>query len=386
MRKVCIAIVITLSLTGTFAQKVPMSQEMAATVMKVWPDSSTSVKWAYEQGVFMKGIEELWLQTGDKKYFDYIQHYLDHLIAEDGSIKGYKEEDYNIDNILLGREVLLLYQKKGDAKYLKALQILRHQLQNQPRTNEGGFWHKKRYLYQMWLDGLYMGEPFYAEYATAFKEEKDFDDIANQFIYMEHHARDEKTGLLYHGWDESKKERWSDPITGLSKNFWGRADGWYAMALVDVLDKMPASHLKRKTLVAILNRLAIAIANYQDKSSGLWYQVLDKATEKGNYLEASASSMFVYALAKGVRKGYLSHKYGAIAEKGYQGIINKFIEIDSNGQMNLNGTVSVAGLGGTPYRDGSYQYYLSEKVVQNDAKGVGAFLQAAIEMEKRIAK
>ena len=150
MRKVCIAIVITLSLTGTFAQKVPMSQEMAATVMKVWPDSSTSVKWAYEQGVFMKGIEELWLQTGDKKYFDYIQHYLDHLIAEDGSIKGYKEEDYNIDNILLGREVLLLYQKKGDAKYLKALQILRHQLQNQPRTNEGGFWHKKRYLYQMW--------------------------------------------------------------------------------------------------------------------------------------------------------------------------------------------------------------------------------------------
>lgn len=383
MRKTSITLLFMLAVLLTNAQEIRWSERMAGTVIKVWPDSATHVKWAYEQGVFMKGIEEVWLQTGDQKYFEYIQKYLDNLIAADGTIKGYKEEDYNIDNILLGRQVLLLYQKLGTTKYLKAIQLLRHQLQNQPRTNEGGFWHKKRYPYQMWLDGLYMGEPFYAEYATAFKEEKDFDDIANQFIYMENHARDIKTGLLYHGWDESKKEKWADPHTGLSANFWGRADGWYAMALVDVLDKMPLHHPKRKKIVAILNRLAIAITNYQDKQSGLWYQVLDKGTEKGNYLEASASCMFVYALAKGVRKGYLPTSFKTVAKKGYQGIINKFIETDATGQVNLNGTVSVAGLGGTPYRDGSYQYYLSEKVVQNDAKGVGAFIQAAVEMERK---
>jgi unsaturated rhamnogalacturonyl hydrolase len=357
------------------------SEKMSVTAMKLWPDSSATVKWAYEQGVFMKGIEEVWLQTGNPEYFNYIKNYLDNLIAEDGTIKGYKEEDYNIDNLLLGREVLMLYTKMGAQKYYKALQTLRHQLQTQPRTNEGGFWHKKRYPYQMWLDGLYMGEPFYAEYATVFHEEADFDDIANQFIYMENHARDTSTGLLYHGWDESKKERWSNPITGSSQNFWGRADGWYAMALVDVLDKMPVNNPKRKKLLAILNRLAFAIKKYQDKESGLWYQVLDKASEQGNYLEASASCMFVYALAKGVRKGYLPERFKQVATKGYDGIIKNFVETDANGQLNLNGTVSVAGLGGTPYRDGSYEYYLSEKLVQNDPKGVGSFIQASIEIE-----
>jgi len=384
MRKTSFTLLFILAYSlATNAQTLPWSQKMAGTVLKVWPDTATNVKWAYEQGVFMKGVQDVWMQTGDKKYFNYIRKYLDNLIAEDGSIKGYKEDDYNIDNILLGRAVLFLNQKIKSPKYKIAAETLRHQLQHQPRTNEGGFWHKKRYPYQMWLDGLYMGEPFYTEYATAFKEEKDFDDIANQFIYMENHARDAKTGLLYHGWDESKKERWADPITGLSSNFWGRADGWYAMALVDVLDKFPANHPKRKELISILNRLVTAISNYQDKQSGLWYQVLDKGTEKGNYLEASASCMFVYALAKGVRKGYLPASFKQIAQKGYQGIINKFIETDANGQVNLNGTVSVAGLGGTPYRDGSYQYYLSEKVVQNDAKGVGAFIMAAVEMERK---
>ena len=386
MRKISITLLIMLSIYATNAQDFPWSQRMTATVLKFWPDTATSAKWAYEQGVFMKGVEGVWLQTGDKKYIDYIKKYLDNLIAEDGTINGYKEQDYNIDNILLGRQVLMLYQKFGEAKYLKALQTLRHQLQNQPRTNEGGFWHKKRYPFQMWLDGLYMGEPFYAEYAVAFKEEKNFDDIAKQFIYMEKHARDAKTGLLYHGWDESRKERWSNPVTGLSKNFWGRAEGWYVMALVDVLDNMPSNHPDRKTLLAILNRTITGVVNYQDKQSGLWYQVLDKANEKGNYLESSASCMFVYALAKGVRKGYLPKKYLPVAERAYKGIINKFIEVDADGQVNLNGTVSVAGLGGTPYRDGSYQYYLSEKVVQNDAKGVGAFIQASVEVEKMAAK
>lgn len=378
-------ILIILFIAGAYsikAQEQPMSQKMAATAMKLWRDSTSTAKWTYEQGVVLRGIEEVWQQTGDKKYFKYLQNYIDALVAADGTIKNYKEEDYSIDNILPGRSLLTLYKISKSEKYYKALLQLRRQLQNQPRIPEGGFWHKKRYPNQMWLDGLYMGEPFYADYAATFQEDKDFDDIASQFILMEQHARDPKTGLLYHAWDESHKERWANQQTGLSPNFWARADGWYAIALVDVLDYFPVNHPKRAELISILNRLAVAVKKYQDPQSGTWYEVMDKANEKGNYLEASASSMFVYALAKGVRKGYLPSTYLPVAEKGYKGIISKFIETDANGQVNLNGTVSVGGLGGNPYRDGSYAYYLSEKVVQNDAKGVGAFIQASVEMER----
>ena len=237
----------------------------------------------------------------------------------------------------------------------------------------------------MWLDGIYMGEPFYAEYANLMHEDTTFNDIAKQFVLMEQHARDPKTGLLYHGWDESREQKWANKQTGVSPNFWDRAMGWYAMALVDVLDYFPANHPKRKALLEILGRTATAIQKYQDTKSGLWFQVMDKAAEKGNYTEASGSCMFVYAMAKGVRQGYLPASYAAVAQKGYEGIIKAFIEKDAAGYTNLKGTVSVAGLGGTPYRDGSYAYYLSEKVVVNDPKGVGAFLLASSEMERAAA-
>jgi unsaturated rhamnogalacturonyl hydrolase len=364
-----------------YIQAQPYSQRMAQTAMKVWPDTMKA-HWTYEQGVVWKGVEDVWLQTADRTYFQYIKNRVDAHLNDDGTIKGYKMEDYNIDNILCGRTVLSLYQVLGTEKYYKTVKILREQLSKQPRVPEGGFWHKKRYPNQMWLDGLYMGEPFYAEYANAFHEDTAFNDITKQFILMERTARDPKTGLLYHAWDQSKKERWSNPKTGQSPNFWGRAMGWYGMALVDVLDQIPANHPKRAELLVILNRFATAVAKYQDKSSGLWYQVLDKGTQKGNYLEASASSMFVYALAKGVRQHNLPNYFLKVAQTGYKGIINKFISTDANGQVNLNGTVSVAGLGGDPYRDGSYEYYLKEKVVTNDAKGVGAFIQASVEIER----
>jgi unsaturated rhamnogalacturonyl hydrolase len=237
----------------------------------------------------------------------------------------------------------------------------------------------------MWLDGLYMAEPFYAEYALTFDEKAAFDDIAKQFMLMERHARDDKTGLLYHGWDESRKQRWANPETGRSPNFWGRAMGWYAMALVDTLDHFP-DHPQVPELIAILNRLARAVAKYQDPRTGLWYQVLDKGAEKGNYLESSAACMFVYALAKGARNGYLASKYLQVAEKGYRGILKEFVKTDASGRLNLEGTVSVAGLGGNPYRDGSYEYYLSEKVVTNDPKGIGALILAATEMEAATKK
>jgi len=329
----------------------------------------------------LKGIERVWINTGDKQYFDFIQRSMDHFVSNDGSIRTYSLDEYNIDNILPGRNLLFLYKATRQEKYKKAAGLLREQLKTHPRTSEGGFWHKKIYPSQMWLDGLYMGEPFYAEYAITFNEPAAFDDIAKQFILMERHSRDDKTGLLYHGWDESKEQRWSNPETGRSPNFWGRAMGWYAMALVDTLDYFPEKDKQRAELVAILSRLAQAVAKYQEPRSGLWFQVLDKGTAKGNYLEASAACMFVYALAKGVRDGHLPESYMQVAKNGYRGILREFVKTDGSGQLNLEGTVSVAGLGGNPYRDGSYEYYLSEKVVTNDPKGIGALLLAASEME-----
>ncbi|WCT11915.1 glycoside hydrolase family 88 protein [Mucilaginibacter jinjuensis] len=364
------------------AQEKPLSQRMAATAMTLWKDTLPSGKWTYDHGVILKGVEGVWMQTGDGMYFKYMQHCMDQFVTADGNIKTYKLEDYNLDNILCGRILLTLYKVTGSEKYYKAATQLREQLKGQPRVPEGGFWHKKRYPNQMWLDGLYMGEPFYAEYVATFHDDAAFDDIANQFILMEKQARDAKTGLLFHAWDQSHQEKWSNPKTGVSPNFWGRADGWYAMALVDVLDYFPAQNPKRAELIAILNRLSIAIKKYQDPQSGLWYQILDKAGVKGNYPEASVSSMFVYALAKGTRKGYLPATDMVVAQKGYKATVSKFIETDANGLVNLNGTVSVGGLGGKPYRDGSYEYYLSEKVVQNDPKGVGAFILASVEIER----
>ncbi|KAA5541626.1 glycoside hydrolase family 88 protein [Adhaeribacter rhizoryzae] len=365
-----------------------LSERMAATVMTIWKDSlvmqaGKPVKWAYDEGVVLEGLTNIWKRNADGRYFKFIQKSMDHFVQKDGTIRKYRPDEYNIDHIKNGRTLLTLYKVTGQEKYYKAATMLREQLKTHPRTKEGGFWHKKIYPYQMWLDGLYMGQPFYAEYATTFNEPTAFDDIANQFIYMEKHARDSKTGLLYHGWDESKQQKWADKNTGLSPHFWGRAMGWYGMGLVDVLDNFPENHPKRAELLKILSRFAAAVESVQDKKSGVWYQILDKPTGKGNYLEASASNMFVYALAKGARLGYLPAKYEAVAKRGYEGIQKEFIKVDEQGLTNLHGTVSVAGLGGNPYRDGSYEYYLSEKVVVNDPKGVGAFLLAANEMELR---
>lgn len=365
------------------AQEQPWSVRMAATAMKRLPDTAKAFRWTYERAVVLNGMESVWRQTGNGDYFKYVQHTIDRFVANDGTLSGgYSRDVYTLDNLLPGRSVLTMYNVIGGEKYYKAAKTLRDQLNEQPRTASGGFWHKKTYPDQMWLDGLYMGDTFYSKYAATFGETADFDDIAKQFILMESHARDPKTGLIYHGWDESKKQKWADPKTGLSPNFWGRAMGWYAMAVVDVLDDFPANHPKRPELIAILNRLAAAVQKYQDPKSGVWWQILDQGGREGNYLEASVSCMFVYALAKGVREGYLPASYQAVAEKGFQGIIKQFITIDPDGLPSLHGTVSVGGLGGNPYRDGSYQYYLSEKVVTNDMKGVGAFILAAVEMER----
>jgi len=370
-----------------FAQK-KLSEQLTLTAMETLFQDTTALKgvkgpkWTYDMGVVLEGAAAVWRNTGDGNYFKYIQNSMDAYLDKDGNIRTYKAEDFNIDNIKNGRSLLLLYKVTGQQKYLLAANKLYDQLLKQPRTKEGGFWHKNIYPYQMWLDGLYMGQPFYAEYATLMKKDDAFNDIANQFIYMEKNARDAKTGLLYHGWDESREEKWANKTTGTSPNFWARAMGWYIMALVDVLDNFPKNHPKRAELISILSRTATATVKYQDAKTGVWYDILDMPTRKGNYLESSASSMFVYGLAKGVRKGYLPQTFMAAANKGYAGLKKEFISKAGDERVNLDKTVSVSGLGGKPkYRDGSFEYYMSEKVITNDPKGVGSFICAATEME-----
>lgn len=382
MKKIIVMLLLAVSI-NSFAQT--PGEKLAATVLDIWKDTvpiGSNTKWSYDMGVVLKGFEGLWMNTGDVKYYNAILQKMDYFVKDDGSIKGYEKEEYNIDHVNNGKLVLLLYRITGKEKYKKAADLLRSQLATHPRTKEGGFWHKKVYTNQMWLDGLYMGEPFYAEYAMLFHEDTAFNDIANQFIWMEKHARDPKTGLLYHAWDESKQQKWANKITGTSPLFWARAMGWYADALVDVLDYFPATHPKRKALIDILNRLVNAVEKQQDKTTGLWYDIMNyngPGKEK-NYFEASASSQFVYAIAKGVRKGYLPAAKMAIAKKGYDGLVKQFIK-EENGQTNLHGTVKVSGLGGKPYRDGSFTYYMSEPVIVNDPKGMGAFLLASNEIE-----
>jgi unsaturated rhamnogalacturonyl hydrolase len=363
----------------------PWSQRLAETAMKMWPDSFSArpggkARWAYDQGVILKGIEGIWNATGDGKWYNYIQHSMDYYIRDNGGIYDYKPDEFNIDHVNNGKLLLTLYRVSGKEKYKNASDLLRGQLREHPRTKEGGFWHKKIYPYQMWLDGLYMGQPFYAEYANLFHEDTTFNDITNQFVWMEAHARDAKTGLLYHGWDESRQQQWANKETGLSPHFWGRALGWYGMAMVDVLDHFPKAHPGREKIISILNRFVKAVTNVQDRSSGLWYDIVDMPNAPKNYKEASASCMLVYTIAKAVRMGYIPGSYLASAQKGYKGILSEFIKVE-DGQVNLHGTVSVSGLGGKPYRDGSFDYYMSEKVIVNDPKGMGAFIQCAVEME-----
>lgn len=364
----------------------PWSQRMANSAIARWPDGrlvppGARWKWNYELGTYLEGMDAVWSDTEDFRYLAYIKKSVDQFIRPDGSIATYVPSEHQLDNILTGRQLLLLYRVTLDPRYARAATFLYNQLQQQPRNPDGGFWHKQIYPNQMWLDGLYMAEPFYAEYAASFSHPEAFKDISHQFELIYAHVRDPKTGLLYHGWDQSKQQRWANKRTGDSAEFWGRGMGWYMMALVDTIPSFPTGDPGRLELIDQLRQLVPAIARVQDPKTGLWWEVLDKGGEKGNYLEASASCMFVYAIVRGVRLGYLPSSDLAIARRGYAGILSHFVQVAPNGEVSLTGTVKGAGLGGRPYRDGTYTYYIGEKTDVNDPKGIGAFLMASTQME-----
>lgn len=387
-----ILILILLQSCGSSSQKESVSGydfaiKMADSEMIHFPESwtvdfNTRLTWNYTQGLIAFSMIKIWEESENKAYYDYAKSYADKFIGTDGTISYFVLEDYNIDAVNSGKFLFDLFKNTNDERYLKAVSQLRDQLKTHPRTSEGGFWHKKRYPHQMWLDGLYMGAPFYAQYALEMNQPELFDDVVKQFQLVHKYTYNPETGLNYHGWDESREQAWSDSITGCSPHYWGRAMGWYAMALTDVLDFIPEKHAGRIKIIEILNQVAAGIKKYQDDETGLWYQVLDQGSREGNYLEATASSMFTYSLLKAIRKGYISDDYKEVAKKAYLGIVENLIKQNSDGTLSLIKCCSVAGLGGDPYRDGSYEYYIKEPVRDNDPKGVGPFIMASLEYSK----
>lgn len=329
-----------------------------------------------------RAIYEVSQTEGDAPMYLYAKQYMDYFITDGGDILGYDANEYNIDHVQPMRNLLLLYQLTRAEKYKGAIYKGVEQMKTHPRTHEGGFWHKKRYPYQMWLDGLYMAQPFLTGYAKMFNDTAWFGESVKQLTMIYKRTLDPRTGLLYHAYDESREQKWCNPATGQSKHFWSRAMGWYAMALVDVLDNLPKNQPGRDSLIHILQNIAEALVKVQDPKSNIWYQVLDMGSREGNYLEASGSAMFIYTFAKGARNGYLDLKYRDIAHQAYEGLVAALVEVDEKGLVNLKSICGGCGLGGIPYRDGSYAYYIHEKVFTNDTKGVAPFILAGLELDK----
>jgi unsaturated rhamnogalacturonyl hydrolase len=286
-------------------------------------------KYEYDLAFLASAIDRL--GTTDQKYSEYAKAYIDYFVQEDGKVNGHKLEDYNIDRVRPGLNMLDLYERTGEEKYKIAIETLVNQMETHPRTNANGFWHKKIYPYQMWLDGLYMASPFLARYARDFNQPKWFDEVTFQIQEVYKQTLDANTGLLYHAWDESREQRWCNPETGQSKHFWSRAAGWYIMALVDVLDYLPENHPERTAVIEILNKFSEALLKVQDEKTSLWYQVLDMGGMERNYLEASGTAMFIYAFAKGAKNGYLDQKYLDIANKAFDSMVEVMVTMGEDG-------------------------------------------------------
>lgn len=340
----------------------------------------STASWSYTTGLLMEAMDDVSKSTGDPQFTDYARRTMDSYLGEDGEIRTYRRDQFNIDHINSGKMLLRLYAEIADPKYRAAIDTLVGQLHDHPRTTEGAFWHKLRYPHQLWLDGVYMGMPFLAAVGVMESDDGKLQEAVNEFAIVRTHLRDADTGLYFHAWDEAREQVWADPDTGRSRYVWARGLGWYAMALVDILDIIPAEKTGlREPLLGIVSELADALVQTQD-STGTWFQIMDMPAEPGNYREASASSMFTYFLAKAMNRGYLPESYRAATEKAYHGLINEFVSIDAGGAFHLTNICEVAGLGYG--RDGSYRYYMSERVVRNDPKGLGPAIMALLQVNE----
>ena len=339
--------------------------------------------WNYIDGCMITALMKLYESSRERKYLDFSDSFIDYFIDDEGAILSYRQDEYNLDNIKEGSVLFKLYDYTGKEKYRKAMDTLYAQLQEQPRTKEGNFWHKQIYPNQIWLDGLYMAQPFYLEYEKRYGGKKNYDDILNQFRNVTLLLKNKDTGLYFHAYDSSREMFWCNKETGLSPNYWLRALGWFVMSLVDVLELLDETEdAEFYTMISETFRdLVNALLRYQDQS-GMWYQVVDRQDEERNYLETSGSSIISYAILKAVHLGILSQDFATLGKKAFMGICEKYLYRDSEGKMNLGGTCLVGGLGGKQMRDGSFEYYMSEPVVENEAKGIAPFLLAYIYLKE----
>jgi unsaturated rhamnogalacturonyl hydrolase len=381
----CLLIVAAPWLTAQ-TKEAPLTVRVADQVIVRWPDGHLNPKgapttWGFELGIVLAGMNSVWSATKEPKYLDYVQHAVDQFVQPDGTIVSYDAQAYSLNNILIGRQLLTLYRATHQERYKLAAERLRKQIATQPRTASGGVWHSRATPNLMLLDDQFMVAPFYAEYAATFHEPQDLDDIVKQFTLLEQHTRDATTGLMYHGWDESHTAPWANVSTGTSPNLWARGMGWYLMALVDTLPYVPEHDPHHAVLLAMLRRAAAAVKRAQDPQSSLWYQILNKRGEKQNYIESSSVLMFTYALAKGARLGYLPKPYGIAAARAWRAARLRFIQTAASGEVKITGTVTHIALGTSAADNGSDDYYLHAPVVDDDPKGVGAFLLAGSEME-----
>ena len=360
-------------------------------------DFSSKPKWSYVMGIEMEGMLDTYehYKEGNNAILDYLKEYPAKMIDEKGNITGYKYEDFNLDNVRTAKFILRMHNLFPTKGTEKALKTLFKQLQNQPRTKEGVYWHKAIYANQVWLDGIFMGLPFYCNYAVQTmkpkKAEKYLNDAVDQMVKTDYRTYDEKTQLWKHAWDETHQQFWANKEDGKSQHCWARALGWYVMAMTECLDAMPENYARRQEVIDLLNKAMKSVVKYQDKKTGVWYDVLDVKSDK-NYLESTASSMFAYVLLKGYRKGYLSEEYLKAGVKAYNGILKQFIKVNADKTISMTRCCAVSGLGPGPgpyvkkpnyKRDGSFEYYMSEPIRDNDDKGVGPFIWASLEMEQQ---
>ena len=378
------AVVLSACTQNTYLQ---LAEQVAQSEMKHHPelwtcDGAQKPKWEYTPTLMARAFVELYNVTGDTTYLGHAQRFADQFIGKDGTILTYKKSLYNMDRIQGGNFLILLNAVNPQPQYAIAIETLRDQLREQPRPQEGGFWHKQVYEHQMWLDGLFTGTTFYARYAAYKPEPEAWSDIANQFAVVDSHTC-KANGLNHHGWDESRQMAWADSLTGCSAETWGRAEGWYVMALCDVLELMPADQPQRAELIAILSRVMEALLAVQDQDTRLWYQVPDKGNREGNYLESTCSAMYAYAMAKGVNLGVLPIKYRDEAKRVIEGLKVNKLRTNDDGTLSLIDCCAVAGLGGNPFRDGTYDYYIHERICADDPKGIAPLILACIELNKQ---
>ena len=348
--------------------------------------SPSKAHWDYAVGIELEGMLDVFLRYGDASVAAYLQEYPLKMISDDGTISGYKYSDFNLDNVRPAHFLMRYYQLFPTEKDSLALETLLSQLDNQQRTADGVWWHKAVYAQQVWLDGIFMGLPYYVMAAPWLREGREdsyYDDAVSQIMTTDQRTYDASTRLWKHAWDETHQMFWADATTGQSQHTWARALGWFAMALVEVLEALPQDYDRRNEVLDLFHRVMAGVVDYQEASSGVWYDVLD-VTDPRNYLEATASSMFAYCLLKGYRMGWLDITYLRAGVRAYKGIVSEFVQPNGDGTMSLTRCCSVSGLGpaNKPKRDGSFDYYMSEPIRDNDPKGIGPFIWASLEMER----